>query len=113
MKHPILFVIGLAIIVLALMAIPIAFNISDQQERREASYQGCLRGTLDRSDNAEGWRSAQRAREQSYARDGEPEDRRAARTYKRIAEGLESRTRPTQEGREAFCEQAFPPVTFP
>jgi hypothetical protein len=79
-----------------------------QVERWDASYKGCLRATLDRAENADGWRMAETARRAAFNRDHRPEDLMAAREYHRIVVSLESRTRPTPEGRQAFCAAAFP-----
>ena len=73
--------------------------------------EGCMRGTLDRSDNAKGWRTAQAARQAAYDRDGQLIDLRSSRRYAMIAASLESRTRPTLAGRRAFCATAYPAVS--
>jgi hypothetical protein len=77
---------------------------------RDDLVQGCLRSTLDRHVNARGWRIAQRARMAS-ARLGGPgaaNDWLASTRYGVIAASLESRTRPTAAGREAYCDKAYP-----
>jgi hypothetical protein len=77
---------------------------------REDSIQGCLRSTLDRHVNARGWRIAEHARRASalLCGPGAASDMRASIRYSIIAASLESRTRPTLAGRQAFCEEAYP-----
>lgn len=59
---------------------------------------GCERGKLDRGANAAGWRNAEEAR----TADGDFE---VAAEYKRIADGLEARSR-------IICSEAFPKASF-
>jgi hypothetical protein len=88
-----------------------------------ASRTACERGKLDRGANAQGWRTAQVAREKSLAQalhisdravaqlvqadpsPNDPSDLMAARRYNRIANGLERRF-------QIDCKRAFPNASF-
>lgn len=81
---------------------------------------GCIRGAADRHDNASGWRTAQRARGATAAKTmaATPgsirrkrlaafDDLEAEANYDRIADSLDSRTRPTRRQRSAFCHHQY------
>lgn len=81
---------------------------------KQGQFQGCLRAAQDRRDNADGWRAAERAWLKTYALGG-PNAANALATanrYNWIAASLESRTRPTQAGRDAYCHKAYPDASI-
>lgn len=93
--------------VLVLMVV--AVFLQSYEGRRDlvaTQRNGCIRGKLDRGDNAQGWREAQRARkvtanDMHVAAAERTSARQAANTYGRIAHGLEVRSR-------IKCSSVFP-----
>jgi hypothetical protein len=98
---------GVAVFI-AVIFFVLAQSWGGRVDLQQTQVTGCLRSTLDRRDNAQGWRAAQRVRQAAFQRDGKPEDAQAAQQYDKIAASLESRTRTTLAEREAFCQRAFP-----
>lgn len=97
--------------VLLLIAAIYAQSYVGQVALHDDQTAGCLRVTLDRVDNAQGWRTQQAVRQSAYDRDGRLIDLQFISRYGRIARSIESRTSPTLAGRRAFCATAYPAVS--
>lgn len=95
MKKTIAIFLGLWLL---LIIAPFYSGWQGRQALVDSQRAGCARGKLDRTDNAHGWRTAEKARRQAG-------EQQTADTYRAIAEGLERRSR-------INCTVAFPDAPF-
>jgi hypothetical protein len=102
--------LGWTIAFVAALGVVVSFaTVSFAVQAQRTSRAGCERAKLDRSAQADGWRTAERARWSSFARDGQVGDFAAAISYGLIVRSLESRT-----GSRLDCRAEYPdPLPYP